>query len=256
MTTMPDETPGGSARRPTRAARPGRADGRRRAARAAAGAAAVDAAARLRQRAALPRARSTRPACTPTTAGSWPTSRSSRPPARPTCGTTTRSACSPSRRTRSAGCTPPAAPPAGPPSSATPSATSTPGPTVMARSIRAAGGRPGDSVHIAYGYGLFTGGLGAHYGAERLGCTVIPVSGGMTPAPGAADHRLRAPRHHGDAVLHAHRHRRVREAGPRPAGDARCRSASSAPSRGPSRCARRSRSGSTSTPSTSTACRR
>ncbi|WP_214412243.1 phenylacetate--CoA ligase PaaK [Sphaerisporangium fuscum] len=51
---------------------------------------------------------------------------------------------------------------------------------LMARSIRAAGGRPGDIVHIAYGYGLFTGGLGAHYGAERLGCTVVPVSGGMT----------------------------------------------------------------------------
>jgi phenylacetate-CoA ligase len=52
---------------------------------------------------------------------------------------------------------------------------------VMARSIRVAGGRPGDVVHVAYGYGLFTGGLGAHYGAERLGCTVVPVSGGMTP---------------------------------------------------------------------------
>jgi phenylacetate-CoA ligase len=51
---------------------------------------------------------------------------------------------------------------------------------LMARSIRASGGRPGDLVHIAYGYGLFTGGLGAHYGAERLGCTVVPVSGGMT----------------------------------------------------------------------------
>ena len=51
---------------------------------------------------------------------------------------------------------------------------------VVARSIRAAGGRPGDMVHIAYGYGLFTGGLGAHYGAERLGCTVIPMSGGQT----------------------------------------------------------------------------
>jgi phenylacetate-CoA ligase len=51
---------------------------------------------------------------------------------------------------------------------------------VMARSIRASGGRPGMVCHIAYGYGLFTGGLGAHYGAERLGCTVIPVSGGMT----------------------------------------------------------------------------
>jgi len=51
---------------------------------------------------------------------------------------------------------------------------------LMARSIHAAGGRPGDVVHVAYGYGLFTGGLGAHYGAERLGCTVVPVSGGMT----------------------------------------------------------------------------
>ncbi|HZE51031.1 MAG TPA: phenylacetate--CoA ligase PaaK [Jatrophihabitantaceae bacterium] len=51
---------------------------------------------------------------------------------------------------------------------------------VMARSIHAAGGRAGMKVHVAYGYGLFTGGLGAHYGAERLGCTVIPVSGGMT----------------------------------------------------------------------------
>ncbi len=52
--------------------------------------------------------------------------------------------------------------------------------TVMARSLRAAGGRSSDIVHIAYGYGLFTGGLGAHYGAEALGATVIPVSGGMT----------------------------------------------------------------------------
>lgn len=51
---------------------------------------------------------------------------------------------------------------------------------LVARSIRAAGGRPGDIVHIAYGYGLFTGGLGAHYGAEALGCTVIPMSGGQT----------------------------------------------------------------------------
>jgi phenylacetate-CoA ligase len=51
---------------------------------------------------------------------------------------------------------------------------------VVARSIRAAGGRPGHTVHVAYGYGLFTGGLGAHYGAERAGCTVIPASGGMT----------------------------------------------------------------------------
>ena len=51
---------------------------------------------------------------------------------------------------------------------------------VVARSIRASGGRHGDIIHVAYGYGLFTGGLGAHYGAERLGCTVVPISGGMT----------------------------------------------------------------------------
>ena len=51
---------------------------------------------------------------------------------------------------------------------------------LMGRSIRASGGRPGDMVHIAYGYGLFTGGLGAHYGAERMGCTVVPMSGGQT----------------------------------------------------------------------------
>ena len=51
---------------------------------------------------------------------------------------------------------------------------------LVARSIRAAGGRAGDMVHVAYGYGLFTGGLGAHYGAERAGCTVIPMSGGQT----------------------------------------------------------------------------
>ena len=51
---------------------------------------------------------------------------------------------------------------------------------VVARSIRAAGGHSGDKVHVSYGYGLFTGGMGAHYGAERLGCTVIPMSGGQT----------------------------------------------------------------------------
>jgi phenylacetate-CoA ligase len=51
---------------------------------------------------------------------------------------------------------------------------------LVARSIRASGGKPGDLVHVAYGYGLFTGGLGAHYGAERLGCAVVPMSGGQT----------------------------------------------------------------------------
>jgi len=52
--------------------------------------------------------------------------------------------------------------------------------SVVARSIHAAGGRAGDMVHVSYGYGLFTGGLGAHYGAEKLGCTVVPMSGGQT----------------------------------------------------------------------------
>jgi phenylacetate-CoA ligase len=64
--------------------------------------------------------------------------------------------------------------------------------TLMARSIHAAGGRRGDMVHVGYGYGLFTGGLGAHYGAERLGCTVIPMSGGSDRKAGAVDQRLPA----------------------------------------------------------------
>ena len=51
---------------------------------------------------------------------------------------------------------------------------------LVARSMRASGTKPGDTVHVAYGYGLFTGGLGAHYGAEKLGCTIVPISGGMT----------------------------------------------------------------------------
>ena len=62
---------------------------------------------------------------------------------------------------------------------------------VVARSIRAAGGRAGMKVHVAYGYGLFTGGLGAHYGAERLGCTVIPMSGGQTEKQVQLLHDLR-----------------------------------------------------------------
>src|ERR1700685_1617229 len=64
--------------------------------------------------------------------------------------------------------------------------------SVMARSIRAAGGRKGMIIHNAYGYGLFTGGLGVHYGAEQLGCTVVPISGGMTQRAGALDKRFRA----------------------------------------------------------------
>ena len=97
--------------------------------------------------------------------------------------------------------------------------TSTRGPSVMARSIRAAGGRPGDIVHVAYGYGLFTGGLGAHYGAERLGCTVVPVSRRHDRAAGAADRRLRAARDHGDAVVLPGDPRRDGGPGRRPARD-------------------------------------
>ena len=79
---------------------------------------------------------------------------------------------------------------------------------LMARSIRAAGARPGDKVHVAYGYGLFTGGLGAHYGAERLGLATIPVSGGMTERQVQLIARLQAGNHHGDALLHAGDRRR------------------------------------------------
>src|SRR5258705_8337880 len=75
---------------------------------------------------------------------------------------------------------------------------------LMARSIRAAGARPGDKVHIAYGYGLFTGGLGAHYGAERLGLAVIPLGGGMTERQVAVLPRLQAhPPHRKPATIAA-----------------------------------------------------
>ena len=123
---------------------------------------------------------------------------------------------------------------------------------VVARSIRAAGGRPGDIVHVAYGYGLFTGGLGAHYGAERLGCTVVPISGGMTERQVTLMKDFKPRHHHGDAVLHAVDPRRVPPSGPGPPSDARCRSASSGPSLGPTPCARRSSRRSTCTRSTST----
>src|ERR1700744_5464879 len=68
---------------------------------------------------------------------------------------------------------------------------------VMARSIRAAGGRRGMIMHNAYGYGLFTGGLGAHYGAERLGCTVVPGSGGLTERQGGVLHHFQGSHNHG-----------------------------------------------------------
>ena len=122
---------------------------------------------------------------------------------------------------------------------------------LVARSIRAAGGRAGDIVHIAYGYGLFTGGLGAHYGAERLGCTVIPMSGGQTErqvqliADFRPDIIMVTPSYMLAIAEEFARqgHRRVRLLA--------ARRASSAPSRGPMQCAPRSSGGWGSTPSTS-----
>ena len=127
---------------------------------------------------------------------------------------------------------------------------------VMARSIRAAGGRPGDVLHNAYGYGLFTGGLGAHYGAERLGCTVVPVSGGMTERQVRliADFEPRIIMVTPSYMLAIVDE--MRRQGLDPRGSRRCRSASSGPSRGPTRCGSRWRSSSASTRSTSTASRR
>ena len=84
---------------------------------------------------------------------------------------------------------------------------------LMARSIRAAGGRSADKIHVAYGYGLFTGGLGAHYGGEALGAAVIPVGGGVTERQVQLIGDFAARHHHGDAVLHARDRRRVRAPG-------------------------------------------
>ena len=122
-----------------------------------------------------------RRASRPTTATRSPTSRDFPSPPSTISATTTRSACSPCRGRRCAASTRRAARRGVRPSSATHRTISTPGRISWpARSAPPVGGR-GDIVHVAYGYGLFTGGLGAHYGAERLGCTVVPVSGGMTP---------------------------------------------------------------------------
>ena len=108
---------------------------------------------------------------------------------------------------------------------------------LMARCIACAGARPGDILHNAYGYGLFTGGLGVHYGAERLGCTVVPVSGGMTERQVTLLKDLRRT-HPGCA------RRPMPSTSPRsPKGWAsisascRCGSAFSAPSRGATPCA-------------------
>ena len=108
---------------------------------------------------------------------------------------------------------------------------------LIARSIRAAGGRPGDKMHVAYGYGLFTGGLGFHYGAEHLGCTVIPVSGGFYRAAGPAHYRLQAR----DAVLSARDSNSIGKASMR--GNPRSSSCYAAPSRGPRPCAAKSSGG-------------
>ena len=212
--------------------------------------------ARLRQRRALPQGVRRAPACTRAIAGRSPTSRGFRSPSRPTCATTIRSACSRCRASRSCASTRRPARPASRRSSATRATTSTPGPTVMARSIRAAGGRAGDIVHVAYGYGLFTGGLGAHYGAEKLGCDGDPDVRRPDREAGAADPGLQARHHHGDAVVHAGDRRGNGAAGHRPAADVardrhlRRRAVDADDAR------RRSRRSSTSTRSTSTACPR
>ena len=127
---------------------------------------------------------------------------------------------------------------------------------LMARSIRASGGRPGMKVHISYGYGLFTGGLGAHYGAEALGCTVIPVSGGMTErqvqliTDFKPDIIMVTPSYM-LAILDE-----FRAKGLDPRAIVAARSGFSAPSPGPIPCARKSKRRSASTRSISTACRK
>ncbi len=109
---------------------------------------------------------------------------------------------------------------------------------VMAYCMTMAGVKPGMVVHNAYGYGLFTGGLGFHQGAERIGALTIPVGGGVTGAPGAAAARPPGP----GAVLPRRPTRCTsRRACGRPASartTSTCRSACSAPSRGPTPCAR------------------
>jgi phenylacetate-CoA ligase len=127
---------------------------------------------------------------------------------------------------------------------------------LVARSIRAAGGRAGDIVHVAYGYGLFTGGLGAHYGAERLGCTVIPMSGGQTEKQVQLIRDLKPDIIMVHAVVHAGADRGVRAARASIRARPACASASSAPSRGPRQCGARSRPTPASTRSTSTGFRK
>jgi len=126
---------------------------------------------------------------------------------------------------------------------------------LMARSLACAGARPGDIVHNAYGYGLFTGGLGAHYGAERLGCTVVPMSGGGT------ERQVLLLKDFSANVLCATPSYalNIAEVAQQMGVDlraVRCASACSAPSHGATPCAAKSRSASASRRSTCTACRR
>ena len=159
----------------------------------------------------------TPPACTPTTCARSKTSRAFRSRRNRISGTATRSACSRCRGSRSSACTPRAARPASRPSSATPPRDIDTWASLMARSIRAAGGRPGDIVHVAYGYGLFTGGLGRALRRREAGVHGHADVRRSDREAGAADRRLRARRHHGDAVLHAEHRRGVRPPGTRSA---------------------------------------
>ena len=147
----------------------------------------------------------------------------------------------------------PPAPPASPPWSATPDATSRSGRRSARAAIRASGGRAGDIVHVVYGYGLFTGGLGAHYGAERLGCTVVPMSGGMTERQVQLIDDFRP-----DVIMVTPSYMlaiadEFERQGLDPERRPRSGSGSSAPSPGPRRCAARSKRASPWTRSTSTA---
>ena len=124
---------------------------------------------------------------------------------------------------------------------------------MMARTLAMGGVTDDDVVHNAYGYGLFTGGLGIHYGAERLGATVIPVSGGNTKRQIMLMQDLGSTRPLLHALLRPLPGRDGAGDGRRPARARACGSASSAPSPGRTGCARRSRPSWASWPSTSTA---
>ena len=119
--------------------------------------------------------------------------------------------------------------------------------TVVARSMRAAGTRPGDVVHVAYGYGLFTGGLGAHYGRGKARLHRRSRLRRHDAETGAADRGFRRLHDHGDALLRAFDPRRVPRAGPATRAKARSRWASSARSHGPTPCGRKSSRPSTCT---------